>query len=188
MKRKQFILAALAFCLTLLMLTAAASVSAEETDTAELMGSFEGAVPVDVNEEQKGALLSNSDSYYYIFSLDQPGVVSVTFSHDFVESGSYYWNVRFYEYNEMQNALLSQRFKGNERDPQTTTNVGLPAGRYYVVIDRKNCDWSNATYRFKINFIGSDAWEKENNDSLEKSTAIPVNQEISGSFRRAVRT
>ena len=84
MKRKQFILAALAFCLTLLMLTAAASVSAEETDTAELMGSFEGAVPVDVNEEQKGALLSNSDSYYYIFSLDQPGVVSVTFSHDFV--------------------------------------------------------------------------------------------------------
>ena len=108
MKRKQFILAALAFCLTLLMLTAAAS--AEETDTAELMGSFEGAVPISVNEEQKGALLSSSDSYYYLIELDQPGVVSFTFSHDFVESGSYYWNVRFYEYNEMQNALLSQRF------------------------------------------------------------------------------
>ncbi len=184
MKRKLLIPAAFALCLTLLMLTSVAS--AEETGTAELMGSFEGAAPIDVNEEQKGALLSSSDSYTYLISLDQPGVVSITFSHDFIESSSHYWNVRVFEYNDMEKAMLAQRFKGNERDPQTTASLGLPAGRYYIVVDRSDyCEWSNVTYRFTVNYTSSNSWEKENNDSLLKASDIPVNQELSGSITRS---
>ena len=180
MKRKQFVLAALAFCLTLLMLTAAAS--AEETETAELMGTFGGAVPISVNEERTGRILTEDDSYYYLFSLDEPGAVSVSFIHDFVESTDEYWSVSLYAFDNISDEFFTRSFRGSERNEVKTPSVGLPAGSYYLCIKPyESWKWSNAAFRFTVNYQVSSAWEKERNDSFSTASVIPVNQQIHGS-------
>ncbi|MCR4643633.1 MAG: Ig-like domain-containing protein, partial [Lachnospiraceae bacterium] len=62
----------------------------------------------------------------------------------------------------------------------TTASVGLPAGDYILLLTEYY--WSDATYRFTVNYTKSDAWEKERNETVTTPNDILTNKEYSGSI------
>ena len=138
------------------------------------------ANPISVNTEYSGNIQDDGDYDYYHFRLNAAGELSFSFSHDYVDSDRSYWRIRLYSAADLDDVLIERFFRGNEMKSVTTSSVGLPAGDYYILID--DMSWAADTYRFKVNYTASDAWEKERNNTFNTPNEILTNREYSGSI------
>ena len=147
---------------------------------SETNNSLEAASRIDVNSPATGRLSNTSDKDWYKFTIQDAGYVSVSFSHDYIDSHTNYWNLVLYT-SDNTRLMDTYEFYGDEIGNCKTGNVGLPAGTYYVrVISGSN--WSDAQYAFTVNYTKSAVWEQELNNSLSIAQRIPVNTTISGSI------
>nr|MCR4642562.1 hypothetical protein [Lachnospiraceae bacterium] len=153
---------------------------ADGASESEDNNSVEEANPISVNTEYSGNIASSSDKDYYRFHLDAAGVVSFAFAHDFVDKSDRLWKMRLYRAEYVTDVLMEREFRGNETQTLTTVSVGLPAGDYILLLTEYY--WSDAAYRFKVNYTKSDAWEKERNETVTTPSDILTNKEYSGSI------
>lgn len=142
------------------------------------------ATIIDVNKEYNGCLQFSWDKDYYVFELSNPGSITLSFNHKFLEGSYEYWNTCIYDYSNLNNPLLEKGFIGNATTTQHSPYVGLPAGKYALLI-KGNYYYSLTDYSFTINYTQSDYWEKENNNNASKANAIEVNSTISGSLQNS---
>ena len=85
---------------------------------------------------------------YFRFTVPEETDLSVTFTHDYVDSEESYWKLTIIGKNEKE--YLQGVYKGNERGEKETEKVRLAPGTYYVSMmlgDKLN----DAPYAFRLN-------------------------------------
>lgn len=122
---------------------------------------------------------SSSDQNWYKFTVGNNGYISLDFSHDYIESSSAYWVA--YLYDSSMKEWTSFDFAGNKLS-ETTENVGIPAGTYYIKIEDNTGYYSAYAYKIRVNFASTNAWETERNNDFSSSDGISVNTTINGSL------
>lgn len=135
---------------------------------------------ISINSTVTGCNENYSDKDYYKIVLPEDGSVSVTFSHEYDNQNWSLWTVIIYDEND--NILKSDNFKGPEHVERTTIGTGLPAGTYYILVKSFSSVWhSDKPYTMRVNFTPSQNWEKEGNNSVIEATQIQINEEVFGS-------
>ncbi|MBR1629694.1 MAG: fibronectin type III domain-containing protein [Lachnospiraceae bacterium] len=147
----------------------------EDNDT------YVSATDIDLNTYYKGNIMSGADLDYYRFKLTSPGYISFSFSHDFVDSSSNHWILELYSQDDVNKCLVKRYYQGNELKTVTYDGTGLPAGTYYIKMEKYY--HSTGGYQFKVNYTKSGAWEKELNDSAAISNVIGLNALYYGNLR-----
>jgi len=151
---------------------------------SENNGSFEKADVIAVNTSYSGANQFEDDTDCYKFKLSSAGKVSINFQHAKIVTNDRLWIARIY--NEDTESILEIYSQGADTS-KTSAEVGLPAGNYYLQVN--SCeydspsiynDYSNQTYKVKINYEKSSYWETESNGSYEKADSVQLNKEYSG--------
>lgn len=142
---------------------------------------WETAQDININQSYTNSPQNETNSDYYCFSISDAGETSLTFNHDYVDSQYDCWNIDVYNDNKRSNSLAHWSFVGNETTAITTDSLGLPAGTYYLVIDKGQ--YSNLNYDFKVNFTKSLFWEQEFNNTPVTATAISINNNYNGSVQ-----
>ncbi len=137
------------------------------------------ATVIPLNKTINGNLYKDTDVDYYKFTLENNGTVSVDFFHDYLDSDSYYWGLQLLDVNNRE--YLDYCYKGNMLKEHNSRVNGLSAGDYYIKI-YKYKNFSSKNYEFKINYIETDAWESEKNDSTDKADELVMGKKITGNL------
>lgn len=136
----------------------------------------ETAAFISVNSEYTDYLREYNDVRWYKFSVDNPGYISLNFTHDFIDSYSDYWKA--FLYNE--NKYMTEYYYQGNKTVATGGNIGIPAGTYYIKIE--NSSYSAVDYQIKVNYTSSANWEKEFNETYNSADAISMNRSYYGSL------
>ena len=159
--------------------------SASNVWEEEFNNNIPAANPISINTAYSGSIKDTNDLDFYKFTLKNDGVVTVSFSHDYVDSSDTYWEL--WLLNSSQNEYLYQTYAGNISETQNSYEVGLPAGTYYIKVNDDNENFhyrhSSKTYQFSVNYTESDFWEKEFNNNIPDATPISINTTYSGAIR-----
>ena len=166
----------LSVCLALTFLFSAFSMTATATYGND---SYYYADSISVNQTYTGNLVDSYDEDWYVFTLSSPGYVSISFSHDYVDSAYEYWRVTLCD--DDGDAITDYwQYKGNTTKTIKTQNIGLPAGTYHIKIEPYGTRTVN--YKFKVNFTSSSIWERENNDYYSRADRISLNKMYYGTI------
>ena len=136
----------------------------------------ETAAFISVNSEYTDYLRENREIRWYKFSVDNPGYISLNFTHDFIDSDWNYWKASLYNKNKY---MTGYYYQGN-KTVATGGNIGIPAGTYYIKVE--NINYSAVDYQIKVNYTSSANWEKEFNDTYNSADAISTNKSYYGSI------
>ena len=130
------------------------------------------AVPLD--SEFKGRLSTSSDVDFYKVTATSSGSLTISFDAP-TNSSSSYFQLALYDANGQLHS-----YKSVGRDTTVTYN-GLAAGDYYYRI-ADGYYYSGSEYSFTPTFTASsiDDYESEDNDSLSKADAVPLDSEFKG--------
>lgn len=114
----------------------------------EFNDQFADADLIPVNKSVGGSIMSSSDEDFYRFELDEPGPVSITFKHDYLDHSGTVWRV--YLYNNAFKQISQYDSKGKDaRNLFGPSN--LTAGIYYVKISPySSYTYSTNTYVFSV--------------------------------------
>lgn len=123
---------------------------------------------INVNETRHGSL-SSGDKDWYQFEIPKNGYVSISFGHEYLENTATW---KLYIYNEKREKL-AEWASYRDNTSITTSQVGLKAGKYYMVVEPYIL--SSKDYNFKVNYTASDAWETEFNESYSTANDLKVN-------------
>ncbi len=118
------------------------------------------------------------DIGYYSFTLKNASKVSFTFKQHAqyeVEGSAVSITVK----NEKNECVFYNEFN-NKTSVQQTANTGLPAGTYYISIDKSI--YKSVEYDFKVNASSAANWETEYNDNKENADQLNLNKEYFGAF------
>lgn len=133
---------------------------------------------IKVNEKIHG----NTDGYYW-FVTNEPGVVSITFNHPYVNSLKNLWYLQLLKAEDIdwdENGFYHTEVKGI--DPSILSyQMGLPAGAYYLRIDALEHESEKYTYDFMVNFTASTSWEEEDL-SEDNDNYITLGEKVSGNL------
>lgn len=140
----------------------------------------QNAMSISTNSYYSDSLTRSGLANWYKFILYSPGYVDFSFSHDFVNSSSTYWELHLYGQDDLNNEMLWRGYKGNELNEVRSYGTGLPAGTYYIEID--DYYFSSVSYRLKVNYTQSYYYEREKNDSVVNATGINVNKVYNGNL------
>ncbi|UPO90512.1 pre-peptidase C-terminal domain-containing protein [Niallia sp. Man26] len=135
--------------------------------------SINSASLINVNTSYSGVLTGYSDLDYYKFTLSSPGNVTLEISN---ANGTKRIKLLDSTGEEFTSFNNRSNLEGN-----TSKEVGLPAGSYYVLLD-DNYD-SNAKYEFTVKYNASNNYEKEWNDSFRAANQINLNQVYKGTLQ-----
>ena len=113
----------------------------------EFNDDYSSADSISVNSVYYGSLRTSSDTDWYKFTLDADGYISLTFTHDFLESNNSFWKA--YLYDSSQNELVNYSYKG-DTSSYVGEKIAAPTGIYYLKI--VDSSYSDLTYNLKINF------------------------------------
>ena len=161
------------------LLMAASPLAAVET-FAVAGRNFDTATRLELNTERTDNTASSGEDDFYRISLEEAGVVTIDFSHGYVDDPNDYWYIYVYDFEH--NQITDKAFAGSETGTVSICDLGLDKGDYYIQVQGSSSRWSNVDYKLKANFTASDKWEKELNNRFDSATAIPVNTEISGTI------
>ena len=142
--------------------------------------SVASATPVNTNVYVGGSLSERSDKDCYEFYIDKPGVVQISFGHDFVDSSSNYWTV--YLISSDNKDIYSGTIKGNSIQEEYGTRIGLDAGSYFVRITSGSVYSSSAEYYIRINYTADNNWEREFNETIVSANTIEVGNMVNGTI------
>lgn len=164
-----FVLCTLLVFLSVSTSTKAATINRD----IENNNSINSASLINVNATYSGVLTGYSDVDYYKFTLSSPGNITLEISN---ANGSKRINLLDATGKEFTSFYNRSNLEGN-----TSNEVGLPAGTYYVLLD-DNYD-SNAKYEFTVKYSASNNYEKEWNDSFRAANLINLNQVYKGTLQ-----
>lgn len=145
--------------------TAGASISGNNTtaDTASV---------ISINSTYTDYLKDYYDVSWYKFQLSNPGYISFKFTHEYVDSTGNYWEA--YLYDRDKSCLKDYSYRGTETSI-SGGNIGVPAGTYYIKINRGGNGYSGVKYSIKVDYVSSAIWEKEFNDSYSSPNVMTLN-------------
>lgn len=136
---------------------------------------------LDTNKTYYGSIMKYSDVDWYKFKISSPGYISLKFGHDYVEESGNYWEA--YLYNPEMNCLNYYYYQGNNTSA-TGENIGVPAGTYYIKVQKGGSGYKEVNYNVKINYTASSVWEKEFNDDYNSANTISINKTYYGSIMK----
>ena len=136
---------------------------------------------ISVNATYTGSIMKYSDVDWYKFKISSPGYISLKFGHDYVEESGNYWEA--YLYNPEMNCLNYYYYQGNNTSA-TGENIGVPAGTYYIKVQKGGSGYKEVNYNVKINYTASSVWEKEFNDDYNSANTISINKTYYGSIMK----
>ena len=139
------------------------------------------AIRINTNSVKKDALSESCDEKNYYFTINSAGVISLSFGKGYDSDSNHGWNVTLY--NSSQNELMSREYRCNNAETETTCKVGVPAGTYYIKVERRAYTYqSDATYSLKVNYSASSTWESEFNNEIGQADLIAVGTYYSGTI------
>ena len=136
---------------------------------------------ISVNATYTDYIKSYDDVSWYKFRISNPGYISFKFTHDYVDSSGNYWEA--YLYNPEMNCLNYYYYQGNNTSA-TGENIGVPAGTYYIKVQKGGSGYKEVNYNVKINYTASSVWEKEFNDDYNSANTISINKTYYGSIMK----
>ena len=145
--------------------------------------SFDSADRISVNTRYRMNVATAGSWYYYAFSLNSPGVVSLSFSYSEQRYNSDYWTINLFSSENRSNELKNWKLNGWNTSYKTC-NIGLPAGVYYVRITA-GYEHTTSPLSFTVNYSKSDYWEAERNESFSEANVISVNRDYYGTTKTA---
>ncbi len=160
--------------------TSSASFTEGITAYAEAGSNIDEAIGISVNKDVNDSLGENSYSHYYTFTTEKDGRVRLDFSHEYVDDPDDYWTITLKDFNEQ--TICTRSFSGSETDIASFPDIGLPAGKYYVVVSGASRKWSSVPYTLNVDLEVSDTWEKEFNNDYASASKMKVNTDYSGSI------
>ena len=87
--KKSFI--GLIFALSLLMILSLGAISASAANTSSANAYTFGTLDVNTTYSESGSVAVSGRDYWYKFTVAQAGELTITFSHDIINSTSNYW-------------------------------------------------------------------------------------------------
>ncbi len=157
--------------------------SASDYWEQEFNDGYLSADEIQLNSTYYGSILSGYDyeEDYYKFTTYKDGVISIKFTNPLQSDTEAYW--KLYLYNDAYKEIYSRNIYGNY-DSISTPEIGLAAGEYYVKITSSNYSRAESTdtYSVCINYIASNYWEKEFNDSYLSADHIEMDSIYYGSI------
>lgn len=131
-----------------------------------------------------GTISNGEDRDWYIFDLETPGVINVSFTHTPIDSSDTYWELFIYRDDGSTYYDAGSRYWNISGDRDlTTSEIGLPAGTYYLrVAPYSSSRWTSRTYNFTVNFTPSSTWEKELNNSKYDANEVLLGTSYSGAI------
>ena len=138
---------------------------------------YQTATSISVNTDREDSLTSSSDKNYYKFDTSSDGYVTISFSHDYIDSSSNYWIV--YLCDSSMNTLFKGYVKGNVMNT-TFMNIGVGSGTYYMYVE-DSC-YAGETYTINAGFTASSSWETELNDKNTSADSISIGTAVNGSL------
>ncbi len=145
----------------------------------ELNDTPETATELMQGKEISGSLsdkLLSLDKDYYKINVPADGVVDIIFTHETLEGDKDGWNIRLFKeqedgtYDELVKKISTWNSSG-----YNLTNLGLPAGEYYIVIDGDSLSYNSTTYTCRWEFTERSDFETEPNGTMEQSKSIEAN-------------
>lgn len=148
----------------------------------ELNDSFEQATPVQVNTETVGSLTARndlSDRDYYSFVMENDGFIVLDFIHEALSESKEGWHITVMNENgETAYSAVSDWAENIHHSP----NIGLTAGKYYILIDSDNIYHSSTVYRLILLTVQDGTWETEPNNISSSADVITVGTAINGAL------
>ena len=170
--------------LAALTMTLFISVNVFAAAEKEPNNTIDKATAISLNTEYGGRLAIDGDTDWYKFTLKNPGYVWASFNHDYVVSPIKIWKVDILNSKgtDIAGGDSEQKSRGNDKSTLNTNKLGLPAGTYYVRVSQVSSECSDAAYRIKLNYVSTDKWEKEENQTMGQATPVDVNSTTSGTI------
>ncbi|MWC27331.1 hypothetical protein [Paenibacillus sp. MMS18-CY102] len=162
--QKRFTLISLLTIAILLQLQGAASANSGDDSIAT-------AKPIAFNQTYTGQLSNANDANFYAFVLKTDGKLNISLSN--VSNKSW----RFVLYNAKGVKFPWSEHTHEFASGNTESNIGLPAGKYFIKVERNGGNTSNSPFKIKLSFTSSSLFEKEANDALLSANPIAINQE-----------
>lgn len=124
----------------------------------------------------------SSDKDYFLYKTTEKGGLSVRLEHGNVSGGESEtaFTVKVIEATSNRE-LLNKSLKGGELSG-TTCKVGLPKDSLYYIEVSGSEKSVGAEYSIKVNFVKSENWEQEGNDSIDYATDVIGNTDLKGTI------
>lgn len=135
--------------------------------------SFQKARTIGVGSKVYGNIATSTECDYYKFTLPQAGIVELTGARAVSGNDYLLWKSSLY------NAKKEKIDAGI--DYSNKVRVGLAAGTYYIKVTRDE-KWSKKKYYLMVEYKKTNVWEKELNDTFDRSTPISLNSYVYGSM------
>ncbi len=141
-------------------------------------------------ELSDGVLINGSthnkyDRDVYKFRLDDPGYITLTFNHTFLQSYDYEcWTINLFNKDYQQ--LEQYHVKGNS--PKTIYgSIGLDKNGedeyYYIqVLPYSDANYTMATYQLSYNYYPANDWEKEPNNDFADAETLAVSSVLTQEY------
>lgn len=148
----------------------------------ELNDSLDTATLITVNKETVGSLTARndvSDRDYYSFTMEDDGFVVIDFKHEALSESKDGWHITLI--NENGDTLYTSVSDWSENE-LLSPNIGITAGKYYILIDSDNIYHNNIIYRLIIMTEQDGVWESEPNNSPATANLITFGSMVNGSL------
>ena len=154
----------------------ALAIGPRETENNNSQGTADTIYP---NQSVNGNISSNSDVDWYRVTLNSNCYISLTLSHSYIDHGGSHWTINLYNSNS---ELYSMSVSGTETSKRSC-RMGLPRGTYYVEV--RDGSWhSNINYNLRVNYVATNYWETETNNSIDTADSIATNKSVTGSLHK----
>ncbi|MBR5497148.1 MAG: hypothetical protein IKV76_04120 [Clostridia bacterium] len=148
----------------------------------EFNDSTEAATPVSVNTEIVGSLTARndkSDRDYYAFEMENDGFVVLDFIHEALAEEQDGWHITVMDENG--NIAYSSVSRWNDAIHHSP-NIGLTAGKYYILIDSDNIYHNSIVYRLILLSVQDGSWETEPNNIPSAADTLAFGKAVNGAL------
>ena len=162
--------------------------TASENWEHEFNEDFSSATKISVNTDYYGSTRygNRDEEDYYTFTLDTDGNISLQISYPLQALNEKYWYVYLYDgaYSKVSDWDLYGAYTSN-----SLTRIGLSAGTYYIRIESAGYSDAKSTdvYKLNVNYMSSNFWEKEQNESFVAATNILTENVYNGTLDAGYR-
>jgi uncharacterized protein (DUF2141 family) len=154
-------------------------VAATDWET-EYNDTFATANTIAANTQVTGTLHDDADVDYFSFTTPSAGVVQLAFAHANLTVSENSWQVLLIN----DQSVTIDSVLSSQNDPSVTTSqVGLPAGTYFVKVERPTYrDLADAPYQLTAAFTATSTWETEFNDDYPTADPIALAKAVNGTL------
>ncbi len=146
----------------------------EDNDTLEL------ANVINTNSEISGSFWHDKDVDQFTFDLKTPGKVWLVFSHENLNSAKTYWIITLYDSSETKHLVFHSN---GDETKKGSINAYLPAGKYFVKVEKGYYYWSSIDYGLKVNYeSNANKYEIEDNNAAQEANQISTDTEVIGNL------